>query len=41
VEAAVAATHLRAAVSSLEDLIGVVTRDDVLDRLFSDFCVGK
>ncbi|HWP36458.1 MAG TPA: tRNA uridine-5-carboxymethylaminomethyl(34) synthesis GTPase MnmE [Gemmatimonadales bacterium] len=40
-EAVVAATHLRGAVSSLEDLIGVVTRDDVLDRLFSRFCVGK
>lgn len=40
-EAAVAATHLRAAVSALEDLIGVVTRDDVLDRLFASFCVGK
>lgn len=41
VEGVVAATHLRAAVSSLEDLIGVVTTDDVLDRVFATFCVGK
>ena len=36
-----AATHLRAAVDALEDLIGVVSVDDVLDRVFGDFCVGK
>jgi len=36
-----AATHLRAAAGALEDLIGVVTVDDVLDRVFGDFCVGK
>ena len=41
IEGAVAATHLRAAVSVLEDVIGVVTREDVLDRLFATFCVGK
>ena len=41
VEAAVAATHLRAAVGALDDLIGVVTPDDVLDRVFASFCVGK
>jgi tRNA modification GTPase len=40
-EAVVAATHLRAAVSALEDLIGLVTPDDVLDRVFASFCVGK
>ena len=40
-EAAVAATHLRAAATALEDLIGLVTSDDVLDRVFSAFCVGK
>jgi tRNA modification GTPase len=40
-EAAVAATHLRAAAGALEDLIGLVTPDDVLDRVFSTFCVGK
>jgi len=40
-DAAVAATHLRAAVGALDDLIGVVTPDDVLDRVFASFCVGK
>jgi tRNA modification GTPase len=40
-EAAVAATHLRAAVTALEDIIGVVAPDDVLARVFSTFCVGK
>jgi len=41
VEAVAAATHLRAAVTALDDLIGVVTPDDVLDRVFATFCVGK
>src|SRR3989449_97921 len=41
VDAAAAATHLRAAVGALDDLIGVVTPDDVLDRVFASFCVGK
>src|SRR5712692_5762147 len=41
VDAAAAATHLRAAVGALDDLIGVVTPDDVLDRVFATFCVGK
>jgi tRNA modification GTPase len=41
VEAAVAATHLKSAVLALEELIGAVTREDVLDRLFASFCVGK
>ncbi|MCZ6916195.1 MAG: tRNA uridine-5-carboxymethylaminomethyl(34) synthesis GTPase MnmE [Gemmatimonadetes bacterium] len=40
-ESAVAAVHLRAAVRALEDIIGVVTTEDVLDRLFATFCVGK
>ncbi|GIW52953.1 MAG: tRNA modification GTPase MnmE [Gemmatimonadales bacterium] len=41
IEAAVAATHLRAAVTALEELIGVVSTEDILDRVFSTFCVGK
>ncbi len=41
VDVAAAATHLRAAVGALDDLIGVVTPDDVLDRVFASFCVGK
>ncbi len=41
VEAAFAAAHLRAAVTALEDVIGAVTPDDVLDRVFASFCIGK
>jgi len=41
VDTAAAATHLHAAVGALDDLIGVVTPDDVLDRVFASFCVGK
>ena len=36
-----AATHLQDAAGALEDLIGAVSMDDVLDRVFGDFCVGK
>ena len=36
-----AATHLRDAVAALEDLVGLVSVDDVLDRVFGSFCVGK
>jgi tRNA modification GTPase len=39
--APVAAVHLRAAVGALEELIGLVRPDEVLDRLFRTFCVGK
>ena len=41
VDAAAAATHLRAAVTALDDLIGTVTPEDILDRVFAAFCVGK
>lgn len=41
IDAAATATHLRAAVGALDDLIGIVTPEDVLDRVFSTFCVGK
>jgi tRNA modification GTPase len=39
--APVAAVHLRTAVVALEELIGAVSVDDVLERVFSSFCVGK
>jgi tRNA modification GTPase len=39
--AIVAAVHLRAAVEALEEIIGAVSADDVLERVFSEFCVGK
>lgn len=37
----IAATHLREAVHELEEILGVVTTEDVLDALFKTFCVGK
>ncbi len=39
--ATVAAVHLHEATRLLEELIGAVDVEDVLDRLFSSFCVGK
>jgi len=39
--ATIAAVHLRTAVYALEELIGAVDVEDVLDRVFSSFCVGK
>jgi len=41
VETAVAATHLRAAITALESVIGLVTPEDVLNQVFASFCVGK
>jgi tRNA modification GTPase len=41
IPAPVAAVHLREAVTTLEDLIGAVEIDDVLDEVFRRFCVGK
>jgi tRNA modification GTPase len=39
--ATVAAVHLHAARGHLEELVGAVDVEDVLDRVFSTFCVGK
>ena len=39
--APVAAVHLRTAVGALEELVGAVDVEDVLDRVFRSFCVGK
>lgn len=41
IPAPVAAVHLRTAVMILEDLIGAVDVEDVLDEVFRRFCVGK
>jgi Predicted GTPase len=41
IPAPVAAVHLREAVTILEDLIGSVDVEDVLDEVFRRFCVGK
>lgn len=37
----VAAIHLREAVHHLGELIGSIDVEDILDRVFSSFCVGK
>ncbi len=37
----IAATHLQDATFRLEELLGVVTTEDLLDTVFSSFCVGK
>jgi tRNA modification GTPase len=36
-----ASHHIREAIAALEGLVGLVDVEDVLDRLFSTFCVGK
>jgi len=41
VPATIAAVHLRSAVHVLDELVGSVSVDDVLDVLFREFCVGK
>ena len=35
------AADLRAAVAHLEEIIGIVASDDVLNRIFAHFCIGK
>lgn len=37
----VASTHLKAAELALEEMVGLVSVEDVLDAVFSEFCVGK
>jgi tRNA modification GTPase len=39
--ASIAAVHLRSAVNALADVTGTIDVEDVLDRLFRTFCVGK
>jgi len=41
VPAEMASTHLRPAETALEELLGVICNDEVLDRVFRDFCIGK
>jgi tRNA modification GTPase len=36
-----AAHHVRDATNALEELLGVVDIEEVLDRVFGSFCVGK
>ena len=37
----VATTHLRPAETALEELLGVIPREAILDKLFREFCIGK
>jgi len=39
--APVAATHLRAAVHALDELLGGIETDEIIGRVFRTFCVGK
>lgn len=39
--ASVAAVHLRSSLDALADVTGTIDVEDVLDRLFRTFCVGK
>ncbi len=41
IPAEVASAHLKAAESALEEILGVIAPDEVLDRVFEDFCIGK
>src|SRR4030067_163220 len=35
------ALHLRESLNSLGEITGIVTTEDILDRVFSEFCIGK
>ena len=37
----VASAHLKSAESALEGILGVIAPDEVLDRVFGEFCIGK
>ncbi len=37
----VASAHLKSAETLLEEMLGLIGTEDVLDRVFLDFCVGK
>ncbi|NTU43626.1 MAG: GTP-binding protein, partial [Nitrospirales bacterium] len=37
----VVALYLREALDSLGEIIGVVTTDEILERIFTQFCIGK
>jgi tRNA modification GTPase len=40
-DAVLVAHHVRDATAALDELIGTVDVEDVLDRVFASFCVGK
>ena len=37
----VAGAHLRTAATALEELLGIISVEDVLDAMFREFCIGK
>ena len=37
----ITAVELRAALENLGEIVGVVTTEDILQRIFEDFCIGK
>ena len=37
----VVAVELREASDALAEIVGEITSDDILDRIFSTFCIGK
>ena len=41
IPAEVASAHLKSAESALEEVLGVIAPDEVLDRVFREFCIGK
>jgi tRNA modification GTPase len=38
---AVASALLRPAETALEELLGLISTDEILDRVFREFCIGK
>ncbi len=38
---AVASALLRPAETALEDVLGLISTDEILDRVFREFCIGK
>ena len=40
-DAVLAAHHVREAMSALDEMLGVIDVEEVLDRVFGNFCVGK